>query len=234
MKIGLWNIDHAEYHPSSTYRSQRYEEITLFLSQQNCDIFVITEGNAAIQMEGYQSYFSVESPFLKKTRYYQPPNKYHQVGIYSRLPLRHFDITEPINGLLCEVDPNNHPLLVYGNVITLKDQWKKDSDKTYTHRLEEQLEAFAQLANKQFIICGDFNLKLGWPQKKKAYQRLKNFVDHHGYAWPTEMRTDTVQHILHSPGINVEVTIDPSIQHDKGKINRLSDHPFVAIEVGRS
>jgi len=117
------------------------------------------------------------------------------------------------------------------NVITIKDQWKKDSDKTYTDRLGEQLEIFARLVTSKCIIGGDFNLRLGWPQKRRAHQRVKEFVDHHGLVWPTETQTDTVQHVIHSPELTAKVTIDLSVQHTKGNSDKLSDHPFPLIDV---
>ncbi|MCD6389106.1 MAG: endonuclease/exonuclease/phosphatase family protein [Desulfobulbaceae bacterium] len=231
MKIGLWNIDHPEYYPSSTRRHQRYKEITTYLNRQHCDMFIITEANAAIQMADYRTDFSTESPFLNKNRYYEPPNKYHQVGIYSMHPLERVEIAEPINGLLCKTIWNDSQLFIYGNVVTIKDQWKKDSDKTYADRLEEQLEIFGKLASMKFIIGGDFNLRLGWPQKRKAHQRLKEFVNIHGLIWPTEERTETVQHIIHSPDLVTTVTIDSSVQHGKENRNSFSDHPFLLVDV---
>jgi hypothetical protein len=231
MKIGLWNLDHPEHNRSATRRYQRYQEILAYLNRQHCDVFILTEANAAVRMAGYQAYFSTESPFLKKDRDYELPNSYHQVGIYSRSSLEHVEITESVNGLLCKTTPNDPPLSIYGNVITIKDQWKKDSDKTYTDRLGEQLEIFARLVTSKCIIGGDFNLRLGWPQKRRAHQRVKEFVDHHGLVWPTETQTDTVQHVIHSPELTAKVTIDLSVQHTKGNSDKLSDHPFLLIDV---
>jgi len=231
MKIGLWNIDHAEYNRSATRRYQRYQDILTYLNQRNCDVFIITEANAAIQMEGYHASFSAESPFLKKDRCYKQPNSYHQVGIYSKFPLMHVKITEPVNGLLSETITNAPPLFIYGNVITIKDQWKKDSQKTYSERLGEQLKIFSRLVKSKCIIGGDFNLRLGWPQKRSAHQRVKEFVNHHGLVWPTEKRTDTVQHVIHSSDLTAKVFIDLSVQHTKGKNDKLSDHPFLLVDL---
>ena len=83
-----------------------------------------------------------------------------------------------------------------------------------------------QLTTKRFIVCGDFNLRLGWPQRKNAHQRVEQLVNEHGWIWPTKLRTDTVQHVICSFGLNVTVMVDSSVKDE-----RLSDHPFVLIDV---
>ena len=226
MRIGLWNIDHAELHDSGTRLAEKYHDVFRHLDQQRCDVYVVTEANAAMQLTGCQSQFSEESPFQKKGRCYKSPNRYHQVAIYSRLPISKVAVTEPVNGLLCKIAWQGEPLFVYGNVITIKDQWKPDSKKGYSHRLDEQLEMFRRLATKRFIVCGDFNLRLGWAQRKNAFQRVEQVVLEHGWFWPTKMQTDTVQHVIHSLQLNISVTIDSSVKDE-----RLSDHPFVLIDV---
>lgn len=231
MKIGLWNIDHPECHPTAPARYQKFIDIQSFLNRQKCDVFILTEANSAIQLDDYLAIFSQVSPFYKKGRCYDSPNKYHQVGIYSKLPLEHADVTEPVNGLLCKSSWEGQPLFIYGNVITIKDQWKKDSDKTYSDRLGEQIEILGGFANERFFVGGDFNLRLGWPQKKQAHARIKEIVDNLGWIWPTETQTATVQHVIHSPDLNVTYSIDSTVQHQKGKKDGLSDHPFILIEI---
>ena len=231
MKIGLWNIDHPEYHPSSPRRHRRRQEIIAYLRRRHCDIFILTETNAAISLPGYHALLSQESPFHNRSRNYEPPNKYHQVGIYSRFPLDRVEISEPINGVLGHAVWENRPFFIYGNVITIKDRWAQDSGKTYADRLTEQLAICSRLTSETFVIGGDFNLRLGWTQKKKAYQRVKKCVNEHGLAWPTAQQTKTVQHIIHSQDIISTIEIDASVQHEKGKRNALSDHPFLLIDI---
>ncbi len=226
MKLGLWNIDHPEYHAERTSRRyQRMRDILAFLKAQDCDLFVLTETNAALLLPGYHAYLSAESPYLKASRDYHSPNRYHQVGIYSRFPLKQIAVAEPINGVLCKTSDGESSLWIYGNVITIKDQWQRDSSKTYRDRLEEQLDAFETLVSRsRFIIAGDFNLKINWPQKRKGFHHVKDFVTQHGVIWPTEMLTETVQHIIHSSHFASHVTIDASVQ------GALSDHPFLLVD----
>lgn len=87
------------------------------------------------------------------------------------------------------------------------------------------------LQGSRCLVGGDFNLRLGWSQKKGAHDRVKAFVNHHGWVWPTETQTETVQHVIHSPDLVADVTIDSSVRHTKGKKDRLSDHPFVLVQV---
>lgn len=226
MKIGLWNIDHPELTNRSPRRQQRYLDILTFLTQQSCDLFVLTEANAALQLDGFDARFSQESPFKRKGREETPPNRYHQIAIHSRFPLARLPVAEPINGLLCSIEWHNEPLMVYGNVVTIKDQWHPTSGKRYRDRLAEQLQAIAQLAGQRFIALGDSNLKVGWPQKKGAYRQLQEMVEAHSWCWPTQLRTDTVQHVIHTPDLFCTVTVDPSV-----KENGLSDHPFMLVDL---
>jgi len=231
MRIGLWNIDHPKVvQQRGTAANKRFLSVLAFLNQQACDVFILTEANATIQLPGYQAEFSDESPFIKRSRNYEPPNRYHQVGIYSRHHVEPLKIAEPVNGLLCRTIWQDQPLFLYGNVITIKDQFTDRSDKKYSNRLREQLDQFERLASKRVVIAGDFNLRLGWPQKKGAHQKVKEFVEDQGLVWPTQKRRDTVQHVIHSPCLCATISLDTSVKHSNGKKDGLSDHPFVLIE----
>ncbi len=165
MKIGLWNIDHPENDVNSTNKQKRFLEIIDYLKKQNCDVLILNESNSAIELAGYTSYFSNESPFLNKNRCYNHPNRYYQVTVLSKIKAEQFDIMEPINGVLCKIEYQNQPIFIYGNVITIKDRWKNNSNKKYKDRLQEQIAQFNKLLDKNFIIAGDFNLKKGWTQQ---------------------------------------------------------------------
>lgn len=227
MKIGIWNIDHPELGTRSRNKQARLEGIIDFLYEKECDIYILSEANSAIKMDGYRARSSAESPFIKKSRSYESPNCYHQVAIYSRLEFEQKDISEPINGVLCKLTKS--PILnnIYGNVITIKDQWKKDSALKFTDRLNEQVKIIGNLPSDKTIVAGDFNLKLGWTQKAKAYKAIEQHVELKGWIWPTREQTDSVQHILHSPDIRTEVELDRSVK----EITKLSDHPFVSVLV---
>jgi len=182
-------------------------------------------------LPGYQAEFSAESPFIRRSRNYQLPNRYHQVGIYSRRNIEPLEIAEPVNGLLCRTIWQEQPLFLYGNVITIKDRFTDRSSKKYSDRLGEQLDQFEQLTSKRVVIAGDFNLRLGWRQKKGAHQRMKAFVDDHGLIWATWERRDTVQHVIHSRDLCANISIDTSVKHSDGKKDGLSDHPFLLIDL---
>lgn len=231
MKIGLWNIDHPEARSGMPKKDRRFHEVTEYLVKADCDAFIITEANAAIELPGYYRVLSKESPFKAKGRYYGGANSYHQVAIYCRTPIRQLEIAEPINGLLCEVSDSECLRQLYGNVITIKDQWSSASLKRYSDRLEEQIEAIQSLRGDGALVGGDFNLRLGWPQKLFAHRRIKETLAANGWEWPTEIRDDTVQHVLHSPDLEVELTLNAGIKYKSVVHGGLSDHPFVRIEV---
>jgi hypothetical protein len=230
MKIGLWNIDHPETQSGSIKKEQRFNDIRNLLIQAGCDAYILTEANAAIDLPEYNSEFSEVSPFISTGRYCGEPNVYHQVAIYSKTPLMKLDVAEPINGLLCQVSDLGSIQRLYGNVITIKDQWSKTSSKTYKDRLEEQIEAIQDLPKNGTLVGGDFNLRLGWPQKLISHSRIKEHLATNGWVWPTELRDDTVQHVLHSDDITVDLQIDFSIKYQSGGGVGLSDHPFIMLE----
>jgi len=227
MEIGLWNIDHPETGSGSRRKEQRYSDVLAFLKQTDCDILILTEANAAMKLPGYTCYLSEKSPFRSKRRFYGPPNQYHQVAVYSRIPVKNIPLAEPINGVRCQL-PDGYSLKeIYGNVVTLKDRWKKDSSKTQRDRLQEQVKVIQTLPQKGVLIGGDFNLKPGW--NKDLHARVKQELGDKGWAWPTENRNDGVQQILHSPDLNIYVDVDQSPNRKYHPDTGLSDHPFIRI-----
>lgn len=231
MRIGLWNIDHPEAASNVANREERFKEITDFLIEKSCDLYVLTETNVALELPGYFCEYSAESPFRSKSRFYGAPNQYCQVGIYSITPIERLNVLEETNGLLCKTIFQASELFVYGNVITIKDQWSQVSTKTYNDRLDEQIDAIGRLSDPRTLVCGDFNLRKNWPQKEAAHRRITNLVEKRGWDWPTESRTDTVQHVLHTPDIRCSLSIDPSVKYFSSDRITLSDHPLLEIEL---
>lgn len=231
MKIGLWNIDHPEAGSGNYRKDQRFKGVVDYLSHADCDVYVLTEANAAMELPGYSCALSAASPFRSSSRCYGSPNSYHQVAIYSKRGVSRSEVAEPINGIQVAVDDHDHPLELYGNVITIKDQWCKTSDLSYADRLDQQLEAFRNLPSKRVLVAGDFNLRLGWTQKRAAYEQLQEAVEERGWVWPTRNREDTVQHVLHSRDLDVEIELDFAMKYDQRKSTGLSDHPFIEITV---
>jgi hypothetical protein len=231
MKIGIWNIDHPEIGAQSRVKQGRLERILSYLESAGCDIYVLSEANSALNLFGYYSGFSDESPFKKQSRLYVQPNKYHQVGIYSRYSITKMAIPEPINGIFCQVHDSDLVSNLYGNVVTIKDQWKEDSSLKYTDRLNEQVKTINALPNRKTIVAGDFNLRLGWPQKAKAHKVLERELERKGWLWPTKLQTSTVQHVLHTPDVFIEIEIDESVKENSRATPRLSNHPFLLVNV---
>ena len=231
MKIGLWNIDHPEAASGNTRKQQRLDAVGAYLAEADCDVFIITEANAAMGLPGFSCELSDESPFRSSGRFYGPPNAYHQVAIYGRHTLDRVEVPESINGLRVVTGNDQFTLGLYGNVITIKDQWSKTSDLSYSDRLGQQVEAICSLPRRRMLVAGDFNLRLGWPQKRYAHSRIRTEIAEEGWMWPTSDREDTVQHVLHSPDLKVELGFDFSVKHDDGKTSGLSDHPFIKLSV---
>ena len=178
---------------------------------------------------GHFSTFSAESPFRSKSRFYGEPNCYHQVAIYSATPLEPLEIAEPINGLLCKISGHARLHHLYGNVITIKDRWNHASSKNYQDRLSEQIAAVRDLPEEGCLVGGDFNTRLGWRQMQSAYRQVDELSVSRGWSWPTKMRRDTVQHVLHSSDLRTNVSVDLSVKEAQADRAVLSDHPFVSV-----
>jgi hypothetical protein len=87
MKVGLWNLDHPEVGSGSVGKESRSGDVVRYLERTDCDVLILTEANSAIELAGYYTEFSEVSPFRSTRRFHDPPNSYHQVGIYRRRPL---------------------------------------------------------------------------------------------------------------------------------------------------
>ena len=233
MNIGLWNIDHPETAAASEKKERRFAGVCNYLIERDCDAYVIVEANSAIELPGYFCARSAPSPFKSSRRFYGPPNSYYQVAIYSKTAIESIEPAEPVNGLRCAYGALWPVKTLYGNVITIKDQWSKSSQKTYADRLDEQIEAIRTLPVSGTLVAGDFNLRLDWKQKKFAHRRIKEELAESGWIWPTEERIDTVQHVLHSKDLKVQLTADHSVKYDSEHEYGLSDHPFIRISVER-
>jgi len=231
MKIGVWNLDHPEIDTRSRAKQGRYERIMSFLEDVCCDIYVLTETNSALILPGYQAIFSDESPFIRQSRSYAHPNRHHQVGVYSRFAISKCDIAEPINGVLCQVRGSGIISNLYGNAVTIKDQWKKGSPLTYADRLNQQMSAITALPNRKTIVAGDFNLRRGWPQKAKAHEAVARALENTKWVWPTRTQTATVQHVLHTPDVSIDIAVDQSVKEASSAGPALSDHPFLLVNV---
>lgn len=231
MVVGLWNIDHPETGSGKTVKEKRFQDVRNYLVDIDCDAYIITEANSAMKIPGYAVHFSQISPFKSSSRYYGSPNTYHQVAIYSKTPIKVLVVEEPVNGLCCEFH-EEHPIkTLYGNVITIKDQWSPTSGKTYSERLEEQIQAIHGLPTKRTLAGGDFNLRKGWKQKQSALRRLEDSLAHTPWCWPTVDRDDTVQHVIHSPDVTPHIELDHNVKYAKGSFGGLSDHPFMRISI---
>lgn len=231
MKIGLWNIDHPEVASGNPQKQQRFDDVADYLAQADCDAYIITEANAAMSLLGFSCELSDESPFRSSGRFYGAPNAYHQVAIYGRSILGRTEVAESTNGLRVAIQNDEFSIGLYGNVITIKDQWSKTSKLSYSDRLDQQIGAIRTLPQSRMLVAGDFNLRLGWQQKRFAHSRIRTEIADEGWLWPTADRDDTVQHVLHSRDLEVDLEFDFAVKYQDGGCSGLSDHPFIKISV---
>ncbi|PPK88364.1 endonuclease/exonuclease/phosphatase family protein [Neolewinella xylanilytica] len=209
MRVTTWNLDHP------IQNTKRFDSIRDYLLHLDADVLILTEANAALHLPGYTAVFSEESPYLRRGRNMDPPNRYHQVGIYAKGELRKLPEIHDINEVAAEVDG----LRVYGCVFTIKDRWATWSDKTYRDRVQEQCAVIRQLAGSDFLLAGDFNFRGTGSYNRVGAKRVRELAVATGLAWPTEREDRSVQHLLHSPDLQLRYSIDDPVT--------LSDHPVV-------
>ncbi len=213
MTLTTWNLDH----PAQATR--RFNAIRDHLLDLDSDVLILTEANAALDLPGYQAVFSEASPFIRRGRIIQPPNRYHQVAIYARWPIRKLSSVEDINGVAAEVGE----LCIYGTVLTIKDRWADWSDKRYTDRVAEQCAIIRKLQASGFLAAGDFNFRGTGSYNKVGRERVGELVAETVLSWPTRREERTVQHVLHSPDLKVTYEVRDS--------DGLSDHPVVVCKL---
>ena len=210
MTILTHNLDHP------THATKRFNAIRTHLLALSPDLLILTEANAALTLPGYTAVFSEESPYMRRGRNMDPPNRYHQVGIYAKGELRKLEEVSDINGVAAEING----LRVYGCVFTIKDRWAAWSDKTYTDRVREQCAIIRELAGSDFLVAGDFNFRGTGTYNKTGAEQVARLVDETGLTWPTRCEERTVQHLLHGPELSLSYTVDSSVA--------LSNHPVVS------
>ena len=216
MTLALWNIDQ----PAAG--TARFAAILTYLRELNSDHLVLTETNAALRLPGYAVRLSLPSPFTNRSRNSRPPNRYHQVGVYSRAPLQRAAGVADINGAYAAV-ASPIPLHLYGSVFTIKDRWASWSSLRYSDRVEEQCAIIRQLSGPRFIACGDFNFRGQGSYHRAGREQLAAVVSELRLVWPTRDEVGTVQHLVHSPDVGVSrYELVPT---------ELSDHPLVLFDL---
>ena len=215
MTLLRWNIDHP------THGSKRFNAIRTHLLALSPDLLILTETNAALHLPGYTAVFSEESPYLRRGRNMDPPNRYHQVSIYAKGELRKLEEIKDSNGVAAEING----LRIYGCVFTIKDRWAAWSDKTYTDRVREQCAIIRELAGPDFLVAGDFNFRSTGTYNKTGAEQVARLVEETGLLWPTRREDRTVQHLLHGHELSLRYTVDSSVT--------FSDHPVVSGKLFR-
>ncbi|THH37899.1 endonuclease/exonuclease/phosphatase family protein [Neolewinella litorea] len=215
MTLATWNIDHP------VYGTRRFRAVRDYLLALDCDVLILTEANAALELPGYTSVFSEVSPFVRHGRNYKTPNRYHQVAIYTRLAMHRVADVEDTNGVAAHlVEPR---LLIYGSVMTIKDRWADWSDKRYTDRAREQCDVIRRLQRPRFLAAGDFNFRGHGTYNRVGALQVGALVADCGLCWPTQTEGRTVQHVLHGSDVRVS--------YEVVEAGKLSDHPILSTRL---
>ena len=179
MDLVTYNIDHP------THGSKRFNPIRTPLLTLSPDLLILTEANTALTLPGYTAVFSEESPYLRRGRNMDPPNRYHQVGISAKGELRKLEEITDSNGVAAEING----LRVYGCVFTIKDRWAAWSDKTYTDRVREQSPSSGNWRGLTFSWAATSILGVPAPTIRPGRSRSRAWSPRPGYCGPPATRS---------------------------------------------
>lgn len=250
LRIGTWNLDHARALTRETGRSaDRDEDRVALIDRFDCDVVVLTETHDRIRplRSDFTAVHSDPRPYC--------PNGERWTTIWTRLPvMRRLRTVDPLRTVAAVVEHECGPVLVFGNVLPwhadVGDGRMEPSPRHWEeHRrvVAEQTAEWISLAEQnpdaRMVIAGDWNTDLLAGSGLATYtyglvaetDLLLSTAADLGLDVATRHRADPgperpwlIDHIAAGPRLT-KVETAPAVSREG---NRLSDQPFVCIEVG--
>lgn len=240
LRIATWNLDRPKQNGHSK-NQRRIEKIC----EIEADLWILTETNSAISLDGYASLASEAQP-----GYHSSGESY--AAIWSRWPiLRQVPTFDPYFSVCAEIDSPAGALIVFGTIITYANdpgvsgtarKWEEhrksiESHAADWHRLRNEFP------NHLFCIAGDFNQsrdESGWYEDSDSVNMLSLALDRSALQCVTEvdMRATgllrsraSIDHICLSPSLAKGVLAVDAWEGimDDGRL--MSDHNGVVIDI---
>ena len=191
MKIATWNLQRLD--------KRKNDEILDILIKLSADIIVLTETNAAIHIDNYNSTSTTPLPaFYDNIHYKEGENR---VSILTKFKIiKTHNTYDNFTSVCADILTPTGSLTVYGSIIGVfaNKQPRFDND------LNGQIADIVSLSKgRDFCMAGDFNVTFSgrpWPSKK-ARQLLNETFEKLELSNTTQNITDTVDHIVFSKSL---------------------------------
>ena len=220
MKIITWNVGR----PSK----RKQQLISELLTEQNADIYILTETHAAVKPNLDLEFVStITLPAIHDGYSYSPGE--NRTTIWTKFPVKEIHKTcDPYTCVCADIETPDGVLTVYGTIIGIlggngigRQRFKDD--------FKEQLSDFENLlASKQALIAGDFNVTFSgrpYPSVHDA-QTLRSAFIKAGLINLTETIPDGIDHIVVSNSFMKDKVVSITTWNEDKK---LSDHIGICI-----
>jgi endonuclease/exonuclease/phosphatase family metal-dependent hydrolase len=243
MRIATWNLERPK--PNGAVKNARQQSK---IAEIQADLWILTETNSAISLEGCHSLASESLP------------SYHSAGesfatIWSRTPiLNKISTFDPYFAVCAEIESPLGPMIVYGSIITYANdrglsgaskRWEETRKSIDAHDLDWQ-NIRKEYPNHPMVVAGDFNQSLdgsGWYADAVSTTKLSEALKRSNLVCETkeDMRKTgklqtraTVDHICLSRNIAMNSTVVGAWEGTSDVLGRMSDHNgvYVDLEMG--
>lgn len=235
MKIATWNVERPKINGWT-----RNPRIIAKLREENADLWILTETNAAISPG--EDFFSAAT---------LPELKYHNLGesyatIWTRWPmLRNIKTYSAEMAVCVEVKSPIGPMIVYGSIITYANdkgpqgtsgRWGEHKKAIIEH-CKDWKRIRAAFPNHHFVAAGDYNQSRdgsGWYEDAKSVELLSDaFTDNDLRCVTDKIKLvesrSTIDHICISKSMDTLPLTVTGWEGRNNKGERLSDHNGVVM-----
>jgi hypothetical protein len=238
-RIATWNLERPRK-GASAKKSRQHEK----LRNVDADLWILTETNSAIALDGYHSIASERAP------------KYHSEGescvaIMTRWKIaQQIPTNDPMFAACAEVASPFGPMIVYGSIIPYAN-WRGpigksgrwvEHRKSIARHAEDWVRLRTQYTKHEFCFGGDFNQSRdgsGWYEDPESIEALSNALKASAMKCVTDGRSradlklktrSTVDHICLSPKLESRLNFVSAWEGEEDG-TKLSDHNGVFVDL---
>ena len=221
MRIATWNVERLKH-------KNKLEEMLAECRRINADILVFTETDSRIKPD-YSNVFSTRS-LRGETTPVSYTDTEIRVSIYTNYRcICQYPTYDDKTAICLELETENGNLVVYGTIIGISGNRRKD----YVEDLGRQLEDIERLVRTGHNVCviGDYNCSFGdnfYYTKQSRESMLQCFGANH-ISILTAEKPECIDHIAVSDSFMKGMTIK-SIE-EWNLDTSLSDHKGIAVDI---
>lgn len=240
LRIATWNLERPKLN-GQTKNSRRLEKIR----EVDADLWVLTETNSTITLDGYASLAS------------EGQHGYHSTGenfatIWSRWPIcRRLPTFDAFFTVCAEVNSPAGPMVVFGTIITYANDRGLNGTARRWEEHRKSIEAHAadwdrlrkEFPDHLFCVAGDFNQsrdRSGWYEDAESVKKLTSALDRSSLLCVTEddMRAKgllqsraSIDHVCLSQSLATQVVAVGAWEGTTVDGRRMSDHNGIVVDI---